>query len=67
VDSRWMSAVATSFATMLGIGSAIVDGFDVKRWNFMADSLVFASIGTVGQLIYLYITEKRFQHSITLS
>jgi hypothetical protein len=61
MDKRWISNVATNFAAMFGIGSAIVSGFDIKQWSFMGESVLFALIGTAVQILYLYLTKKRFQ------
>lgn len=61
MERNWITSVGASFAGSYGISSAIISGFDIKRWEFLLFSFATACLIALLHLLFLYKTKQKMQ------
>jgi hypothetical protein len=67
MNRSWAYRLAASFSGSYGVSGAIISGFEVKRWQFVAYSLASACLVAGVQLGLLYRGKHRMQRFFGLS
>lgn len=61
MEHNLIIGIATSFAGSYGISSAVISGFDIKRWEFLLYSFAAACLITLMHMLFLYKTKQKMQ------